>query len=429
MRNEFINKIFRGDKGIWFIFMFLCMISIIEVFSATSQLSYGNGNFWSPISSHCIHMLIGVAMVILVHLLPYKWWKVLGPAMLVVSFVLLVYLAVAGKSVNGAARWISIFGFTLQPSEIAKLAVVMTVALLLSRMDTDDLRSSWKTFGWIMGITAVFCLFIVTENLSTAALLFLVVVMMTLIGGVPRRITLPIYGIGTLVVGLVLAFFILTPPKTMKWVAENTPLHRAAAWQNRVKGFVVVLPDNPSDYRINDENRQISHALIAVASSGIVGTGPGNSIQRDFLSHADCDFIFAIILEELGLIGGIFVLLLYIALLVRVGKIARKCPSRFSTLLVMGCALMLVTQAFIHMLISVNMFPVTGQPLPLISRGGTSVIISCMYIGVILNVSYSVGEGEAQNEDIQIGQLEIREPSESDISKAEDNVELVLQNH
>lgn len=406
MKSDFINRIFRGDKGIWFIFMFLCMISVIEVFSATSQMTYGSGNFWSPISSHCIHMLIGVAMVILVHMLPYKWWKVLGPTLLAVSILLLIYLVVAGKSINGGARWIRLFGFTLQPSEIAKLSVIMTVALLLSRMDTDDLRSSWKTFGWIMGITGVACLFIALENLSTAALLLLVVVIMTLIGGVPRKITLPIYGAGVLGVALVMAFFVLTPPKTMKWVSEKTPLHRALTWQNRVKGFVVRLPDNPADYKITDENRQISHALIAVASSGVVGTGPGNSVQRDFLSHADCDFIFAIILEELGLVGGIFVLMLYIALLMRVSKIARRCTSRFSALLVMGCALMLVTQAFTHMLISVNMFPVTGQPLPLISRGGTSVIISCMYIGVILNVSYLTGGDEPQDENIQIGQME-----------------------
>lgn len=404
MKNDFINKIFRGDKGIWFIFMFLCVISIIEVFSATSQLSYNKANFWGPISSHCLHMMLGVAMAIIIHLLPYKWWKLLCYPMLVISFVLLVYLAVAGKAVNGGARWISIFGFTLQPSEVAKLSIVMVTAMLLSRMDVDDIRSSWKTFGVIMGITVVFGTLIATENLSTAALMVLVVVLMTLIGGVPRRITLPVYGIGVLLVGCLLAFFVLTPPKTMSWVANNTPLHRAVTWQNRVKGMIVTLPDDPADYRITDENRQISHALIAVASSHIIGVGPGNSVQRDFLSHADCDFIYAIILEELGLLGGIFVLFLYIALLVRVGKIARKCPSRFSALLVMGCALMLVVQAFIHMLISVNLFPVTGQPLPLISRGGTSVIISCMYIGIILSVSYYIESKASHNEELTIGQ-------------------------
>lgn len=397
MKNDFFNKVFRGDKGIWFIFMFLCMISVIEVFSATSQMSYASGSFWSPISSHCLHMLMGVGMVIVVHLMPCKWWKLLGPVLLLVSFGLLTFLIVSGKTVNGGARWLPIFGFTVQPSELAKLSCIIVVALLLSRLDTTDLRSSWKTFGWTMGITGACCVLIALENLSTAGLLFLVVLLMTLLAGMPKRITLPIYGLGALALGLLLAFFVMTPPKTMHWMAENTPLHRVETWQNRIKGFVVVLPDNPSEYRINDKNRQISHALIAVASSGIVGVGPGNSIQRDFLSHADCDFIFAIILEELGLLGGIFVLLLYIALLVRVAKIARQCTSKFLTLLVMGCALMIVTQAFVHMLISVNMFPVTGQPLPLISRGGTSVVITCMYIGIILGVSYRIeskGKGD-----------------------------------
>lgn len=429
MISDFINKIFRGDKGIWFVFMFLCMISVIEVFSATSQMSYESGNFWDPIRSHCFHMLLGVLAAVLLHFLPYKWWKVLGPLMLFVSLVLLAYLAVAGKAINGGARWIGVFGFTLQPSEIAKLAVVMTVALLLARLDANDLHSSWKTFGWVMGITVVFCALIALENLSTAGLLFVVVVLMTLVAGVPRRITLPIYGIGALVVGVMLAFFVLTPPKTMAWVAEKTPLHRAVTWQNRVKGFIIKLPDNPADYRISDENRQISHALIAVASSGVIGVGPGNSIQRDFLSHADCDFIFAIILEELGLAGGIFVLLLYIALLVRAGKIARRCTMRFPALLVMGCALMLVTQAFLHMLISVNMFPVTGQPLPLISRGGTSVAISCMYIGIILSVSHSndcrEAEAVAAETTTESSAEEEEMPAESELA---DNVFFIKDN-
>lgn len=425
MKNDFISKIFRGDKGIWFIFMFLCMISIIEVFSATSQLSYGSDNFWGPISKHCLYMVVGVLAVIAIHRMPYKWWKILGPLLLIASLGMLFFLVVAGKSINGGSRWIGVFGFTIQPSEFAKLAVVVVVAFLISRLDATDIRSSWHTFGWVMGITFVFCVLIALENLSTAGLLFLVVVMMTLVGGFPKRITLPIYGIGALVVGLALAFFVMTPPKTMKWVAENTPLHRAVTWQNRIKGFVVVLPENPSEYRINDENRQISHALIAVASSGIIGVGPGNSVQRDFLSHADCDFIFAIILEELGLLGGIFVLMLYIALLVRVAKIARKCPTRFSALLVMGCALMVVTQAFIHMLISVNMFPVTGQPLPLISRGGTSVIVSCLYIGIILSVSYHIDSSEPANEVLNIGLPEISGIAETEPENEEAIVEYI----
>ena len=394
MKSDFINRIFRGDKGIWFIFMFLCMISVVEVFSATSQMSYNSDSFWGPISGHCIHMLIGVIVAIFIHLLPYQWWKLLGPVMLLASFCLLVYVLVVGADVNDAKRWIKVFGFTLQPSEIAKLSVVMVVALLLTKMDTSDIRAAWKMFGVIMGITLIFTALILPENLSTAALLFLTVVLLTIVAGVPRRILLPVYSVGFVMVAIVLAVFIVTPRSAMHRIARDTPLHRIDTWQERLTGFVVKLPDNPADYRVNDKNRQITHALIAVASSGVVGVGPGNSVQRDFLSRADNDFIYSIILEELGLAGGIFVLLLYIALLVRAGKIARRSKGMFSSILVIGCALMLVIQAFMHMLIAVNMFPITGQTLPLISRGGTSVVISCMYIGIILSVSRSVAEKE-----------------------------------
>lgn len=341
-------------------------------------------------------MLIGVVVAILIHLLPYKWWKLLGPIMLVVSFVLLIYVLVGPnvQNANDAQRWIRVFGFTLQPSEIAKLAVVIVEALLLTKMDTSDIRSAWKMFGIMMGIAIIFTALILLENLSTAALLFLTVVVMTIVAGVPRRILLPVYSAGFAMVALVLLIFILTPSTTMHNVAKTTPLHRIDTWQERLTGFVVKLPEDPTDYRVTDKNRQITHAIIAVASSGVVGVGPGNSVQRDFLSRADNDFIYSIILEELGLIGGIFVLLLYIALLVRAGKIARKCKNMFPSMLVTGCALMLVIQAFMHMMISVNMFPITGQTLPLISRGGTSVVISCMYIGIILSVSRSVEEQE-----------------------------------
>lgn len=403
MKSDFFNKIFRGDKGIWFIFMFLCMISVVEVFSASTQLSYKSDSFWGPISAHCIHMLMGVVMAIFVHYVPHKLWRLLGLLLLVLSLGMLFYLLVGPntQTANDATRWIRIAGISVQPSEFAKLAVVCTTALLLEKMDDSTLRSTWKWFGIIMGIALVFTGLILPENLSTAALLLLTVVLMTLIAGLSWRVLLPVYGSGIAVVSLVLLFFIATPPSKMHSIAQNTPFHRIDTWQDRLTGFVVKMPDNPSDYDVNDKNRQISHALIAVASSGLFGVGPGNSVQRDFLSRADNDFIFSIVLEELGLLGGIFVLLLYIALLVRSGKIARRCKGTFGTMLVLGCALMLVMQAFVHMMISVNMFPITGQPLPLISRGGTSVVITCVYIGIILSVSRSV-EGHKAPEETEL---------------------------
>ena len=392
MKGEFFGKIFRGDKGIWFIFMFLCLISVIEVFSATSQLAYKQ-SFWTPISSHCIHLMMGVAVVLVVHRVPYKWWKVISWLLLAISMLLLVYLALYGSAVNGGARWSPIFGFTFQPSELAKLSMVIITAFLLSRLQ-EDIVSHRKIFWFIIGLTAVVALLIVGENISTAVILMLVIFVMTIIGGVSRRIVGPIALAGLLMVGLALAFFILTPEHTMRSLAEKGGvMNRMAVGQQRIKRAVVTI-DDPQNYRITDENRQISHALIAVSSSGIFGCGPGNSVQRDFLSQAYSDFIYSIIIEELGLLGGLLVLMLYVALLLRAGKIARKCKTRFSALLVMGCALMLVTQAMINMLIAVGLFPVTGQTLPLISRGGSSILISCMYIGIMLNVSDSLERAE-----------------------------------
>ena len=400
MKGDFFGKIFRGDKGIWFIFMFLCFISVIEVFSATSQLAYRQ-SFWTPISSHCIHLIMGAIIVFVVHRIPYKWWKVVSWLMLALSMVLLAYLALFGSAINGGARWIPIFGFTFQPSELAKLSMVIITAFLLSRLQ-EDFASHRKIFWFIMILAGFVALLIIGENISTAVILLLVVFVMTIIGGVSKRIVGRIALVALLLLGVSLTFFILTPEHTMRSLAEKGGvLNRFPTAQQRIKRAVVTI-DDPQNYRITDENRQISHALIAVSSSGIVGCGPGNSIQRDFLSQAYSDFIYSIIIEETGLIGGIFVLMLYVSLLIRAGKIARKCKTRFSAMLVMGCALMLVTQAMINMLIAVGLFPVTGQTLPLISRGGSSILISCMYIGIMLNVSYSIerAENEAVSEAI-----------------------------
>ena len=272
MKGEFFGKIFRGDKGIWFIFMFLCLISVIEVFSATSQLAYKQ-SFWTPISSHCIHLMMGVAVVLVVHRVPYKWWKVISWLLLVISMLLLIYLALYGSAVNGGARWIPIFGFTFQPSELAKLSMVIITAFLLSRLQ-EDIVSHRKIFWFIIGLTAVVALLIVGENISTAVILMLVIFVMTIIGGVSRRIVGPIALAGLLMVGLALAFFILTPEHTMRSLAEKGGvMNRMAVGQQRIKRAVVTI-DDPQNYRITDENRQISHALIAVSSSGIFGCGP-----------------------------------------------------------------------------------------------------------------------------------------------------------
>jgi cell division protein FtsW len=260
----------------------------------------------------------------------------------------------------------------------------MGTALILSRTQSDE-GANTNAMKWILWMTGIVCGLIAPENLSTAVLLFGVVFLMMYVGRIPLR------QLGKLVLVLVsaaslfLSVLLFVPSKTL----GNIPgLNRLTTWQARIQRFGDSDAVPAAQFKITDENFQETHATMAIASSNIIGRGPGNSVERDYLPQAYSDFIFAIIIEELGLLGGAFVVLLYIILLVRAAKIAQKCRSYFPAFLAMGCALMLVSQAILNMMVAVGLFPVTGQPLPLISRGGTSTIINCGYIGMILSVSY-----------------------------------------
>lgn len=391
---DFLGKLFKGDKVIWIIFMFLCLISIVEVFSAASTLTYKSGDHWEPITQHSIILMVGVVIVILVHKINYKWFQVLPVFLVPFSAILLGIVMlmglITGDRVNGAARWMSFFGIQFQPSELAKMSVIIAVALILSKMQIEE-GASPKAFKYIMIITGTICLLIAPENLSTAALLFATVFLMMFIGQVSLKklgSSISIIALaGMLMVGTIMEI----PSETL----HNTPgLHRLATWQSRVSGFFDDKESLPPEKFDIDKDAQIAHANIAIATSNVIGKMPGNSIQRDFLSQAFSDFIFAIVIEELGLIGGGFVVFLYICLLVRAGRIAKKAKGNFATFLVMGIALILVTQAVLNMCVAVGLFPVTGQPLPLISKGGTSTLINCVYIGMILSVSKHTMEQE-----------------------------------
>lgn len=395
---DFIGRLFKGDRVIWIIFLFLCLISIIEVYSASSTLTYKSGNHWGPITQHIIILTVGVVIVLLVHNINYKWYQLLPVFLVPASAILLAAVSLLGAMTNGAARWMSIFGVQFQPSEIAKMAVVIATALILSKMQEEN-GANHKAFKYIIWIAGLICLLIAPENLSTAMLLFGVVVLMMFIG----RVSFKQLGklVGALMIAGMLGAGILAviPQETL----HNTPgLHRLETWQNRVKGFFENKDAVPPEKFDIDKDGQIAHANIAIATSNVVGKMPGNSIQRDFLSQAFSDFIFAIIIEELGLIGGIFVVFLYICLLVRAGKIAKKAKGNFATFLVMGIALILVMQAILNMCVAVGLFPVTGQPLPLISKGGTSTLINCVYIGMILSVSkYTLEQEEREKLDAE----------------------------
>ena len=380
---DLVKKLFKGDKVIWVIFMFLCLISIIEVFSAASTLTYKSGDHWGPITQHCVFLLVGTVVVIIVHNIHWRLFQFLPVILLPLSMVLLILVSALGAMTNGAARWMNIFGIQFQPSEIGKMAVILSIALILSRLQ-GEYEADKRAFRFILIVSGIICFLIAPENLSTAMLLFGVSILMMFIGRVPLR------QIGKLIAVLILTAIVaggiimVVPAEKYK---EAPMMHRVTTWQGRIKGFFEKKDAVPAAKFDIDKDAQIAHANIAIASSNLIGKMPGNSIERDFLSQAFSDFIFAIIIEELGLLGGAFVVLLYIILLVRTARIARRCEKKFPAFLVMGIALLLVSQALLNMMVAVGLFPVTGQPLPLISKGGTSTLIKCVYIGMILSVS------------------------------------------
>lgn len=362
--------------------MFLCLISIIEVFSASSTLTYKHANYWGPIIRHTSFLLVGAGVVLLVHSFPPKYLSVLI-FLLPVSIFLMLVTKVMGASINGAERWLSIGGVSFQPSELAKLALIVYVSFLLSKK--QELTPE-KCFRWIMIGTIITCGIIFADNLSTSIMLFAIVYMLMFIGQIPFQ-HLGKLGLMIILFGVLFVLLLMfVPSDTFKTIK----LGRAVTWKERILDFTHRDNTNAvrdSTFKITDDNFQVSHAKIAIANGQIFGKLPGNSQQRDFLPQAYSDFIYAIIIEELGIVGGVVVLLLYIILFIRSGIIANRSERIFPKFLVIGSSLILVTQALANMAVAVNLIPVTGQPLPLVSRGGTSTLITCVYFGIILAVS------------------------------------------
>jgi cell division protein FtsW len=372
---DFINKMFRGDRVIWTIFIILCLISIVEVYSASSTLTFRT-DYWKPIMRHSSFLLGGLAVVLVFHAIPIKFYKILA-FFLPVAWVLLIAVKLAGASVNGADRWFTLFGITFQPSELAKLFLIISVAFILSRRNFITPKTG---FYWIVGLSAITCGIILIDNFSTAALLFGIITFLMFIGQIPMKLLAKLLLVLTVVGTLFVCFIYFVPKDTME---EIFP--RGSTWKERIEDHFTQGNDDDK-YNI-DDNYQVAHAKIAISRGGVIGKLPGNSRERDFIPQAYSDFIYAIIIEETGLIGGILVLLIYIALFIRSGIIANRAETLFSKYVVMGSALILVIQALINMAVAVNLIPVTGQPLPLVSRGGTSTLINCVYIGIILSAS------------------------------------------
>lgn len=411
MNHKTIGNIFKGDKSIWMVFFFLCMISIVEVYSASSSLSYKSGNFMAPVIRHIMLLGLGLLSMICMLKVKCKYFKIMTPIVLGISLILLFLVLLTGESTNGASRWFSIMGLKFQPSEIGKGAVVLAVAQILSAMQTER-GADPRAIRYVLLAITPFVALIGLENLSTALLLCITILCMMVVGRVPMRQIGRLVGCMTIAVIVAIASIMIIghdkeadAKKPENSLTENVSkekeetgtiqkvFHRVDTWKARIDKFINSKPVAPEDVDL-DKDAQVAHANIAIASSNIHGKGPGNSVERDFLSQAFSDFIYAIIIEEMGILGAGGVAFLYMMLLFRAGKIASRCENNFPAFLCMGLAFMLVIQALFNMAVAVGLAPVTGQPLPLISRGGTSTIINCLYLGIILSISRTAKKKE-----------------------------------
>ena len=380
------SGLMQGDLVIWMVFILLLMISVVEVYSASSTMSYGGkSSYWEPVMQHGSFWLIGLVTAWFVSRVPCNYFKLGGTLGLLFALVLQLTALFSGK-LNGAGRWIHLWGLTFQPSELTKMALVTYLAFIFSSLrngkEVSSTGNKFAAFGAIASLALI-----VTENLSTAGLIFLIVLGMAFFAQVRAKLLAIIFVIMVSVGagGWILVHSI--PEKTLsEWRASENPItHRVPTWVARITDKHEI-PDNPKDYDITD-NIQVTHARIAVATSHGIGKGPGKSRQRDYLPQAYSDFIYAIIIEETGILGGLVVMFLYLLFMWRCRTIAERCKSLFPSYLVMGLSLMIVLQAMVNMAVAVGAMPVTGQPLPLISRGGSSILINCICVGMILSVS------------------------------------------
>jgi cell division protein FtsW len=381
----------QGDLVIWMVFLFLCMISIIEVYSATSSMTYSNGHYWDPVLRHSAFVGIGIVFAWLITQISCNWFKLGSLVVLAISILLLIVVLFTTK-INGGARWLEIGKISFQPSELAKMGLIGFAAFVLST-SRDEKGASKIGTKWVLGVTGFVLLLIATENLSTAGIIFITILGILFYAQAPKKYMAIIVGLilAGAVLGGTTVYTLSKSEETMEKMAQG-PLHRIPTWVHRLTTHNEA-PENPQDYPLT-ENIQVTHANIAIGTCGIIGKGPGNSVQRDYLPQAYSDFIYAIIIEETGVFGLFGVMFLYLLLMWQSMKIASRCKSRFPSYLVMGLALMIVIQAMVNMAVATGAFPVTGQPLPLISRGGTSTFVNCAYFGMILSVSRTAKKKE-----------------------------------
>jgi len=387
MKTVFDN--IKGDRIIWAIAALLAIFSFLPVYSAASNLAYiGSGsNTFSYFIKHFVHLFLGFSIIYGVHKIPYRYFRGLSMVMIPVVLILLIITMLQGATIGGAnaSRWIRvpIVGFTFQPSTLAALVLMVYVARYLSKVKDEVITFKESVLPLWFPVFIVLVL-ILPANFSTTALIFSMVILLTYVGGYPFKYLAIIIGSGV----VVLALFVLTA----KAFPDLMP-NRVDTWTSRISSFV--------DSEVTQEDYQIEKAKIAIATGGIQGLGPGKSVQKNFLPQSSSDFIFAIIIEEYGLIGGIFLLILYLWLLFRIVIVAQKSDSVFGKLLAIGVGIPVIFQALVNMGVAVQLFPVTGQTLPLISSGGTSIWVTCLALGIVLSVSAKRDEDKNKEVDDQ----------------------------
>jgi cell division protein FtsW len=373
--SEILKNInFKGDKVIWGVIISLSLFSVLLVYSTAG---------WKYLFSHLIKLSVGLFFLYQVHKIKFKYFAKIGVLGFVISIILLLLVFVIGVTVNGASRWLSIAGVQFQPSDIAKLSILLFMARQLSKY-RNEIKDFKFLFLYVLAPLIVICSLILPNNFSTSALIFLNGLVLMFIAKVNIKYIASIIGLG--VFG---ALFIYGIAKISPEIS-NKIMPRSATWISRVDSYF-----NTKEVRKLDQDYQQQQALVAIYNGGFSGVGPGKSTQRNILPYSSSDFIFAIMVEEYGLlIGAIFPMLLYLILFYRALRISTKIASVFGGLICVGLMFSLVFQAFVNMLVSVGVLPVTGQTLPLISMGGTSILFTCITLGIILSVSNDTADRE-----------------------------------
>lgn len=401
-REAAVKPKLKSDPYIWGIYIMLLMVSVIELFSASSSEVSGE-NVYMPLIRHGIFLILGLLIVLGLQRTHYAYLGRFAWFFAIISLGLLILSNYMGISINGAQRAIRIAGFTIQPPEIVKLSVVVLLATIMGRNQEPRGVTNRGVIESAF-VVVLFGAFLIKNGLTNTILLFGVSLAMFLIGGMKWKkffIVIAVYAVcGGIFYGM---RHIDNDPEldaienvTVAQTSSNNEIGRSSTWKQRIIRHIKgVKPTDP----MNDENRQVIFANIAQANGGVFGQGPGNSRESARLPLAFSDYIYSIIVEDTGLVGGVLLLILYLLLVFRAGRIAYHCSRAFPAFLIMGCAVLIVFQALVHMAIVTGVFPVSGQPLPLISKGGTSILVMSAAIGIMLSVArYAVASGGNKKE-------------------------------